>query len=270
MLCKKRRGCGASDKVLFPDKPASTSLVASAKPATAKKPPAAADKPPATADKPPTVARDRGPAADARGATSSIAEKIVPLSTKSVSSKIEPKSYLISRKQTAWDVAGESYNHSSTLYIFPNGKKKTGDQIEDWAHIPVNTRVILKEGDNQPFDSFLEIGKDGDTAKEVAGMASTSSTTIYFFPDGFIRTGAELNRRRSYQKLLNNPPEETKVLIGYVYGGYVKGRRPPSSIAGVKWNYPSTYYRYPSGRIVNGDDINDKEIPPGTLVFYQR
>ncbi len=243
-------------KVLFPDKPRSTSVVASAKPATAKEPL--------------TTAGNREPAADDRGAASSVAGKIAPLSTKSVSSKIEPKSYLISRRQTAWDIAGESYNHSSTLYIFPNGKKKTGDQIEDWAHIPANTRVILAEADNQPLDAFLEIGKDGDTAKEVAGTASTSSTTIYFFPDGFIRTGAELKSRRSYHKLLNNPPKETKVLLGYVYGGYVKGRRPASTIAGAKWNYPSTYYRYPNGRFVNGDDINDKEIPPGTLVFYQR
>ena len=136
--------------------------------------------------------------------------------------------------------------------------------------MPANTRVILNEEDTQEFEGFLEVGRDGATAKEVAGTASTSSTTIYFFPDGFIRTGAELKSRRSYQKLLNDPPKETKVLIGYVYGGYVKSRRPPSSIAGVKWNYPSTYYRYPNGSIVNGDDINDKEIPPGTLVFYQR
>lgn len=146
----------------------------------------------------------------------------------------------------------------------------TGDQIKDWAHIPVNTRVIVQEEGPEQFEGFLEVGKDGDTAEEVAGTASTSSTTIYFFPDGFIRTGAELKRRRSYQKLLNDPPEGTMVLIGYVYGGRVKGKRPPTSIAGVKWNYPSTYYRYPDGRILNGDNINDKEIPANTLVFFQQ
>ena len=151
-----------------------------------------------------------------------------------------------------------------------SGRKKTGDQIEDWAHIPANTRVIVGEEDTQSFEGFLEIGKDGDSAKDVAGTDTTSSTTIYFFPDGLIRTGAELKRRRSYQSLLDNPPKETKVLTGYVYGGYVKSRRPPSTIAGAKWNYPSTYYRYPDGRIMSGDDINDKEIPVGTLVFYQR
>jgi hypothetical protein len=130
--------------------------------------------------------------------------------------------------------------------------------------------LFNEEEDAQPFEGFLEIGKDGATARAVAGNASTSSTTIYFFPNGLIRTGTELNGQRSTQRLLESPPKGTRVLIGYVYGGYVKTRRPPSTIAGVKWNYPSTYYRLPDSRILSGDDINDKEIPAGTLVFYQR
>lgn len=201
---------------------------------------------------------------------SSAGPSVTPVPRKPLSVETLSRSLIIGSNRTAWEVARESYNHPSTVYIFPNGTRKTGDQIKDWASIPAHTRVIIDEEDTQPFEGFLEIGKDGDTAKELAGTASTSSTTIYFFPDGLIRTGAELNRRRSYKKLLNNPPEKTKVLTGYVYGGYVKSRRPPTSIAGVKWNYPSTYYRYPDGKIVSGDDINDKDIPVGTLVFYQR
>jgi N-acetylmuramoyl-L-alanine amidase len=197
-------------------------------------------------------------------------ESVLPVSSKSASAEIPQESCIIDGNRTAWEIARENYNHPSTVYIFPNGARITGDKIKDWAHIPANTRVIAEQDDTEPFEGFLEIGKDGDTAKEVAGMVSTSSTTIYFFPDGFIRTGAELNSRRSFQKLLSSPPKKTKVLVGYVYGGYVRSRRPPSSIAGVKWNYPSTYYRYPDGSILSGDDINDKEIPPGTLVFYQR
>ncbi len=60
------------------------------------------------------------------------------------------------------------------------------------------------------------------------------------------------------------------MLVGYVYGGYVKVQRPPSRIAGEKWNYPSTYYRIPDGTIRSGDDVNPKAIPAGTLVFFQR
>ncbi len=279
---------------LFPDKPSATYVAARAEPTTPKPAPEAAAAAPVT---PAPVAvtasfapMDPEPASAAESIEPAVMEplsmvanippalsepdsaipSLTAASGESASEESLSKTYIISRNRTAWEVAGESYNHSSTVYILPNGSKITGDQITDWAHIPVNTRVIVGEESTQQFEGFLEVGRDGKTAKEVAGTASTSSTTIYFFPDGFIRTGAELKSRRSYQKLLHNPPENTKVLIGYVYGGYVKGQRPPSSIAGVKWNYPSTYYRYPNGSIVNGDDINDREIPAGTLVFYQR
>ncbi len=109
---------------------------------------------------------------------------------------------------TAWSIAREQYNSSSTVYIFPNGKRQSGDQIQDWARIPSGTKVVLNEvEDNQPFEGFLEIGKDGDTPQAVAGAAYAKSTSIYFFPDGMIRTGAELKKRRSTQKLLTQAPK---------------------------------------------------------------
>ncbi len=177
----------------------------------------------------------------------------------------------IDRNHTAWAIARERFNKPSTIYVFPDGSQLRGTQVRDWAHIPEGTQVLLGDmDDTEPFEGFLEIGKDGDTAREVAGTASASSTTIYFFPDGFIRTGAELRRRKSTRRLLDNPPKGTRVLVGYIYGGYVKTRRPPSSIAGNKWNYPSTYYRYPDGSILSGDDIDPKAVPAGTLIFYQQ
>jgi hypothetical protein len=171
---------------------------------------------------------------------------------------------------TAWSIARERFDSSSTVYIFPDGKRVTGDQIQDWGRIPAGTQVLMaEEDDEQPFEGFLEVGKDGDTAQAVAGKAYASRTTIYFFPDGLIRTGAELKKGRRSRSLLTKTPRGTRVLVGYVYGGHVKTRRPPSSIAGVKWNYPSTYYRLPDGRILNGDDLDVSDIPAGTLVFYQ-
>ncbi len=189
----------------------------------------------------------------------------------SVAAEIPAESDRIDKYWTAWRIARERYNHPSTVYVLPDGSRIAGNQIDDWARIPFGTRVLLNEADDtQPFEGFLEIGKDGDTAREVAGAASTSATTIYFFPDGFIRTGAELARRRSWRELLNRPPKGTKVLVGYVYGGHVKVRRPPSKIAGEKWNYPSTFYRLPDGTILSGDDVDPQSIPTGTLVFFQR
>ena len=185
--------------------------------------------------------------------------------------EVPPESPLIALNRTAWHIARERYNHPSTVYVFPDGRRLGGDKIQDWGRIPSGTRVLLNEAeDTERFEGFLEIGKDGDTPAEIAGVAATSATTIYFFPDGLVRTGAELKKKRSLQRLLKTPPKGTRLLVGYVYGGHVKSRRPATSIAGTKWTYPSTYYRYPDGRILSGDDINAKDIPGGTLIFYQQ
>ncbi len=186
---------------------------------------------------------------------------------------IEPpaESSRIDSNWTAWSIARERYNHPSTIYVFPDGRRLPGDKIEDWARIPTGTQVVLGGAEEEEaFEGFLEIGKDGDTARAVAGKSYTAATTIYFFPDGLIRTGAELNRRRSTRTLLKKAPKGTRILLGYVYGGHVKTRRPPSSIAGSKWNYPSTFYRFSDGSILSGDDIDVSNIPAGTLVFYQQ
>ena len=184
---------------------------------------------------------------------------------------VPPESPLIALNRTAWQIARERYNQPGTVYVFPDGRRLEGDKIQDWGRIPTGTRVLLNESeDTEPFEGFLEIGKDGSTPAEIAGLAASSATTIYFFPDGLVRTGAELKKRRSWQRLLKSPPKGTRLLVGYVYGGHVKSRRPPSSIAGIKWNYPSTYYRYPDGRILSGDDVNAKDMPGGTLIFYQQ
>jgi len=205
--------------------------------------------------------------------------KVVAASSKPApkpASQIEPpempaESQEISPGRSAWQIAREQYNSSSTIYEFPDGRRLSGSQITDWGRIPTGTRVIFDQEDEEPdqFEGFLEIGKDGDTPQDLAGKAYNSATTIYFFPDGLIRTGAELQRQSSYRSLFKNPPKGTRMLVGYVYGGRVNTSRRPSRIAGIKWNYPSTYYRYPDGRILNGDDVKDTSIPAGTLVFFQ-
>jgi N-acetylmuramoyl-L-alanine amidase len=126
------------------------------------------------------------------------------------------------------------------------------------------------EGEEESFEGFLEIGKDGKSARDLAGSAYKDERTIYFFPDGFVRTGAELYRSRRLRSKLENLPNGTRVLVGYVYGGHVKSSRSPSRIAGAKWNYPSTFYRFPDGKIISGDEIEDSAIPKQTLIFYQR
>jgi len=177
---------------------------------------------------------------------------------------------VITRARNAWNIAREQYNRAATTYIFPNGQQSKGNEIRDWSKIPVGTRIAMsEEAEEHSFEGFLEIGKDGDNSEALAGDAFADRTTIYFFPDGLIRTGYELRKRQSTTKLLAKPPVGTRVLVGYVYGGYVKTRRLPTSIAGLKWNYPSTFYRFPDGRIVSGDEVDAAAIPARTLIFYQ-
>ena len=196
---------------------------------------------------------------------------LVEPTIKTAAMETPPESTVIDSNWTAWKIARERYDRPETMYIFPDGKRLAGNQISDWRKVPNGTRVILNEmEDTQPFEGLLEIAKDGDSAKAIAGAEWTSATTIYFMPNGLVRTGADLHNHPSGRRLLENLPTGTRLLVGYIYGGYVKSRRPPSSIAGEKWNYPSTFYRNPDGSIINGDEVDPKAVHAGTLVFYQR
>lgn len=245
--------------------PASEAVAKPAMPKT-KEPPAApageapAAKPAATPAKKPVATPAKKVPAPAKK----------PAKTDPATVKMPSEPPFIDSRHTAWQIARERYDSPSTIYEFPDGRRFNGGQIKDWGRIPSGTRVTLGDADDEgAFEGFLEIGKDGNTPRALAGKAYASKTTIYFFPNGMVRTGAELQKGRSYRSLFQKPPKGTRLLVGYVYGGSVKQRRPPAAIAGVKWNYPSTYYRYPDGRILSGDDVNDKSIPVGTLVFYE-
>jgi hypothetical protein len=176
---------------------------------------------------------------------------------------------VIAKGINAWSVARDRYDHRTTIYEYPDGRRFRGDEIREWEAIPAGTRVRFEDVPEreQSFEGFLEIGRDGSRARDLAGDLYADSTTIYFFPNGLIRTGAELNKNASLRKLLERPPKGTRVLAGYIYGGYVQGVRSASRIAGRKWNYPSTFYRFPDGRILSGDEIDDQKIPGRTLVF---
>lgn len=177
---------------------------------------------------------------------------------------------VISQGVNAWRIAREKYDDPATVYIFPNGTRLKGNEVRDWDKIPVGTRIEFLEGAEEreeAFEGFQEIGKDGRTLRDIVGDLAAEATTIYFFPSGLVRTGAELARTPSLKPHLQSPPQGTRVLVGYIYGGHIRAGRPASRIAGRKWNYPSTFYRQPNGRILSGDEVDDKSIPARTLIF---
>ena len=175
---------------------------------------------------------------------------------------------IITRDRTAWDIARDLYNSPDTIYVLPDGGRQGGDQIADWGRIPPGTRVLVGEDEANGFEGFIEASQ-GASAQSIAGEAFADKTTIYLFPSGMVRTGSELRDSTSRTSLLENLPPGTRVLVGYVYGGHIKSNRLPARIAGKKWNYPSTYYRLPDGRILSGDEIDAQQLPANTLVLFQ-
>lgn len=172
---------------------------------------------------------------------------------------------VISADRTAWDIARDKYNSADTQYILPDGTRKSGTQVANWKAMPRGTRVVLGVGDcDNPPEVFKEVGKHGQNARDIAGDEYDRASTIYFLPDGRIRCGNDLQKAE-----LESLPAKTRVLVGYTYGGYITARRSAFDICGVRWLFPSTYYRYSDGRIVSGDAISEKAVPKNTLLFFQ-
>lgn len=180
--------------------------------------------------------------------------------------------FVVSQDRSPWDIARENYASSRVLYHFPDGRTLRGSEIKDWTRMPPGTRVDLTPASNEKssdFDGFATVGRDGKSPKAIAGAEHRAETTIYFFPSGLVRTGAQLAGDRRFRFLLSDAPTGTRVLVGYRYGGYVTAHRPPSVICGTRWNYPSTFYRFPDGKIRSGDEVDAVHIPKNTLVFFQ-
>lgn len=105
-------------------------------------------------------------------------------------------------------------------------------------------------------------------AKEVLGNSYDARTTIYLFPDGLVRTGAELAKHKRLSVLLRKTPRGTRVLQDYFYGGYLSFNRSPQSICGHLWNKPQTLYRFPDGILRTGDKLQSNSFPPNTMIFF--
>jgi len=173
---------------------------------------------------------------------------------------------VISKNRSAWDIARDKYKSAQTLYIFPDGRKLHGNEIKDWKVMKAGTRVVLSDmqSENEP-EGLLVIGKDGKSAAEIAGAEVRASTTIYFMKDGRVRQGSELSSDE-----IKKLPTGTRMLIGYVHGGYINSKRSVFDICGDKWKNPATFYRMRDGSVKSGCSMNQDSIPPQTMVFFRR
>jgi hypothetical protein len=173
---------------------------------------------------------------------------------------------VISPGRSAWDIARDQYKSEATVYIFPDGKRKRGNEVTNWKAMPSGTRVVLSEAqrENEP-EGLLAVGKEGSRVADIAGDEICSKTTIYFMPDGRVRQGHELS-----ESAVRRFPEGTRMLVGYVHGGYVTAKRSAYDICGEKWSSAATFYRFRDGSIVSGDQLKQGAIPPMCMVFFEQ
>ncbi|MDO5462724.1 MAG: peptidoglycan recognition family protein, partial [bacterium] len=123
------------------------------------------------------------------------------------------REHVIRAGQTAWDIARDAYNAPSTIYIFPNGKRITGDKVTDWESMGVGTRVILSsDADGSP----IYVLPAGGHPKRLIGNEVFSASTWYLRPNGTVACGSKLN-----EKALNIMPPKTQILTGYIKAGPV-------------------------------------------------
>jgi hypothetical protein len=186
---------------------------------------------------------------------------------------------VITRRRTAWAIAGAAHASPATIYVFPDGTRTRGDAVRDWGEIPLGTRVLLDQmpadvvapapvAPSRDVDGLLLVSHPAP-ARDLLGGSAAAETTTYFFPSGSIWSGAELKGDPEGRDLLARLPAGTRILVGYVNAGLVARGQSPTEVAGTRWNDPRTYYRTPSGRVRSGLEIEHRRVAPGTLVFLR-
>ncbi len=179
-------------------------------------------------------------------------------------------SNVISKDNTAWNIAGEDYDRPDTYYKLPDGREISGDRIEKevgWERIPGGTQVSLNQPGKQEErrGPIFEITRDF-TAWSYAGKLYKADSTFYFFTGGGVVPGT---RVEDWDSL----PVGTRMIIGYrepVEIQAIKGKT-PWGIAGKAFNFKDTIYYIPDRQLVTGDQIKDfNNLAKGAQVFLKK
>ncbi len=162
----------------------------------------------------------------------------------------------------AWDIARDAYDDPTTLYLFPDGTRKRGDQILNFKLLPPGTRVTVNAAADNRTETYQTVGVNG-RAQDITGKESLLVSTIYVYPDGRVVRGSQI-KAEDVLKL----PYGTRILLGYSMGGPVTAGKPASSFCGGRWRAADTFFLI-SNVLVPGNKVDDAKIPAGTLLFYK-
>ncbi len=219
----------------------------------------------------PTVPALKPPAAPAAKPPSGETVKPSSRQTAKPSNK-DSADNVIGPGRSAWDIAKGAYNAASTVYVLPDGTRKTGAEITDWKSLRKGTQVIVAQlgggSDSNGLFTAATIGLAGDAAKglvtALVGDAWNATNTFYVTPSGAYFNGGEITPER-----LAAFDEGTKVLAGYRVAGPLTAGTLLWNLAGDAWNRPDTYYLFPSGALRPGDKVNAGRLPLNTMVFLR-
>ena len=101
----------------------------------------------------------------------------------------------------------------------------------------------------------------GLTAWTLAGADYKEQTTIYFFPDGTVKTGRQISD-------WDDLPADTRLIVGYRGPYRIARDKSPMRIAGNRYDDRDTVYLFPDSSLRTGNSIgNFTSLPKGVSMF---
>jgi hypothetical protein len=179
-----------------------------------------------------------------------------------VASAAKSDSSVIGKDRGAWDIARDAYDDPTTLYVFPDGTRKRGNQIGNFKLLPSGTKVTVNAPADNRAETYQVVGVNG-RAQDIAGDEVLAVSTLYVYPDGRYVRGSQLTAA-AVLKL----PYGTKVLLGYSVGGPISAGLPATAICGNRWRSADTFFLI-SSVLVPGNKVDDSKIPAGTMLFFK-
>jgi hypothetical protein len=174
---------------------------------------------------------------------------------------------VVSAGNSVWEIARDAYRRADTIYVFPDGTRRAGNQIRDWKGVPQGTRVLVADtgpaaDSGSTADEVQVIGVDGSSAAEIAGDEAGCATTFYFLANGRYVRGSQLSPQ-ARERL----PAGTRMLVGYSVIGPASAPSRAQDLCGRRWRLPDTYYLLEGGVLRNGREIGVGALNRGTVAF---